>query len=66
MLLLFTQPGCVQCLISKKKLEDKQLTYKEIDISTSQENLDLAIKYGVKTSGTVIDDATGEQFKLNQ
>ena len=25
MLLLFTQPGCMQCLIGKRKLEEKRL-----------------------------------------
>lgn len=64
MLLLFTQPGCMQCLISKRKLEEKRLKYKEIDVSKSQENMDLAIKYDVKTGGTIIDDETGEIVKL--
>ena len=64
MLLLFTQPGCVQCLISKRKLEEKQLEYREIDISQSSESMDLAIQYGVRTGGTIIDDETGEIVKL--
>lgn len=64
MLLLFTQPGCVQCLISKRKLEEKQLEYREIDISQSPENMDLAIQYGVRTGGTIINDETGETVRL--
>lgn len=64
MLLLFTMPNCGKCKISKQKLNDKNLEYKEIDVTLSKENANLANKYNIKYAGTIIDDNTGEVFTI--
>lgn len=66
MYLLFALPKCPQCEASKKILQDNNIEYKEILVSESIENAQLAIKYNVKMGGTVIDDETGEKIDLDK
>jgi glutaredoxin len=64
-LLLFTMPNCGRCLISKHKLEKRNLEFTEIDVTKSQDNIELAKKYNVKVGGIIIDTKTGGEFQID-
>lgn len=58
MYLLFTTPGCSKCSKARQKLEERGVEYQEIDVTASEENMQLAEKYGVMYGGTVVDTET--------
>lgn len=66
MYLIFTQPACSNCILNKKVLDEKGIEYKEIDVTSSQENIELANKYNVRMGGTVVNEDTGEHVNVNE
>jgi glutaredoxin len=57
-------PNCPKCKEVKTLLDSRGIEYKTIDVMQSQNNKDLAVKYKVRSGGTVIDDETGEVFTI--
>lgn len=62
--LVFTIPNCPKCGEIKRKLDFLKIDYKEIAVMDSEENKQLAIKYKIKSGGTVIDDETGSVINV--
>ena len=62
MYLVFTSPKCGRCEKVKNELKLKNILFKEIDITGSKENLEMARKYGVTLGGTIINDIDGRQI----
>jgi len=60
--LVFTSPKCGRCEKVKNELKLKNILFKEIDITGSKENLEMARKYGVTLGGTIINDIDGRQI----
>jgi glutaredoxin len=59
MYLLFTTPRCGRCFSVKNSLTQKGIPFKEVNIVESQENLELAQRYGIQIGGSIIDTDTG-------
>jgi glutaredoxin len=65
MYLLFTMPNCGVCERNKGLLNYKNIEYKEIKVTESKENRELAMKYNVKMGGAIIDESTGSLVDIN-
>ena len=59
MYLIFTTPNCGRCKVVKNIFEQKNVPFKEVNIVESQENLELAQRYGIQIGGSIIDTDTG-------
>jgi glutaredoxin len=66
MYLLFTIPNCSICERNKGLLNYKNIEYKEIKVTESKENAELAEKYKVKMGGSIIDNITGKLVSINE
>lgn len=47
-LTVFSKPDCVQCRFTKRELESKSLSYKEIDVTIDQESYNLLQELGIQ------------------
>ena len=46
--------------MSQKILENKGLSFEKVDLSASAQAKDLAVKYGIKSAGTIVHRETGK------
>lgn len=53
---LYTMPNCVQCNATKKYLDDANIEYSTVDISTSSEAFELVSSLGYKQAPVVVVD----------
>lgn len=58
---VYTAPGCTQCKFTKKYLNQKGLSYNEVDLSTNDDARDSLISQGF-SSVPVVDLGDGEKF----
>ena len=54
MVTVYTNPSCVQCDMTKKFLNNKNIPYETVDLSTDQKALDLVLSYGFKAAPVVV------------
>ena len=50
---VYTKPNCVQCNMTKKRLEDKGIAYSTVDITQDPEALDKLISQGFQAAPVV-------------
>lgn len=51
---VYSTPGCVQCNMTKKWLEDKQFRYREVDLSTDESAMEKVKAMGYAAAPVVI------------
>lgn len=55
---IYTNPKCVQCDQTKRYLDNNQVEYNTVDLSTNQEALDMVLGMGYKSAPIVITDTS--------
>lgn len=64
---IYTNPNCVQCDQTKRYLDQKNVAYDTVDLSTNEEALKMVLDLGFKAAPVVItptDKWSG--FRLNK
>lgn len=56
---VYTKPGCVQCDMTKRKLDELDLYYEEIDLEDNQEELETLKQLGFLSAPVVLVDDGG-------
>lgn len=51
---VYTNPNCIQCDMTKKKMDQLGIQYSTIDLSTDQESLDKVLEMGYRSAPVVI------------
>ena len=56
MVRIYTKPNCVQCNMTKKYLDDREVAYDTVDITKDSEALDKLISKGFQAAPVVETD----------
>lgn len=51
---VYTSPSCGQCTMTKRWLSDRDIPFKEVDLSTDREALDAVLELGYKQAPVVV------------
>ena len=64
---IYTLPNCVQCDVTKRKLKEHNVPYKEVDLSTDEEASNMVKELGYTSAPVVVVDGRHwSGFKLEK
>ncbi|HIY66342.1 MAG TPA: glutaredoxin-like protein NrdH [Candidatus Agrococcus pullicola] len=59
---VYTTPNCVQCVATKRALQDAGLDFETVDVTSDPEAMQTVLQLGYQQAPIVTVDATGEHW----